>query len=169
MTHFRVIPERSWVSIEARSNVGPIRWQGTGLEGFFEAELPQAAVDPGAPTAARLEVPLEHLRSGNALYDAELLRRMDARTYPRALAVLQHMDGTNTPNRYQLHGSITVHGVTRDATLAVILEVEDSTVTVHGEKVLDIRDFDIPSPSLLMLKILPDVRVRMVVEAELEA
>ena len=39
---------------------------------------------------------------------------------------------------------------------------------VYGEKVIDIRDFDVPSPAVLMLKILPDVRVRMSLEVERE-
>ena len=165
-----MIPERSWVTIEARSNVGPIRWAAAGLEGFFEAEVRDATVDAAAGSTAHLELPLELLQSGNTLYDAELLRRVNARTYPRVVAELRHMDGTNSLNRYQLHGTITVHGVTREATGAVTLEAtDDSTVTVQGEKVVDIRDFDIPSPKLLMLKILPDVRVRIVVEARLES
>ena len=37
-----------------------------------------------------------------------------------------------------------------------------------GEQVLDMRDFAIPSPTVLMLRIYPDVRVRLQVEAEPE-
>ncbi len=37
-----------------------------------------------------------------------------------------------------------------------------------GEQVFDIRDFDVPSPTVLMLRIYPDVRVHLHVEAELE-
>jgi hypothetical protein len=99
VARFRVIPERSWVTIEARSNVGPIRWAATGLEGFFEMEIGQASVNPTAGSAARLELPLELLQSGNTLYDAELLRRMNARSFPRAVAELRQMDGTNSLNR----------------------------------------------------------------------
>ena len=41
-------------------------------------------------------------------------------------------------------------------------------LVVTGEQVFDIRDFAIPSPTMLMLRIFPDVRVRLHVEAELE-
>ena len=37
-----------------------------------------------------------------------------------------------------------------------------------GEEVVDIRDFGIASPTVLMLRIYPDVRVRLHVEAEPE-
>ena len=41
-------------------------------------------------------------------------------------------------------------------------------LVVTGEQVFDIRDFDVPSPTVLMLRIYPDVRVHLHVEAELE-
>ncbi len=41
-------------------------------------------------------------------------------------------------------------------------------LVITGEQVLDIRDFAIPSPTVLMLRIYPDVRVRLQVEAEPE-
>jgi len=39
---------------------------------------------------------------------------------------------------------------------------------VQGDHVVDIRDFDIESPTVLMLRIYPDVRVQLQVEAERE-
>jgi len=41
-------------------------------------------------------------------------------------------------------------------------------VIITGEQVFDIRDFAIPSPTVLMLRIYPDVRVRLHAEAESE-
>jgi hypothetical protein len=39
-------------------------------------------------------------------------------------------------------------------------------LVVSGEQVFDIRDFDIASPTVLMLRIYPDVLVQLQVEAE---
>jgi hypothetical protein len=39
-------------------------------------------------------------------------------------------------------------------------------LVVDGEQAFDIRDFDLDSPTVLMLRIYPDVRVRLHVEAE---
>jgi len=41
-------------------------------------------------------------------------------------------------------------------------------LVVQGDHVVDIRDFDIESPTVLMLRIYPDVRVQLQVEAERE-
>ena len=40
-------------------------------------------------------------------------------------------------------------------------------IVISGEQVFDIRDFALPSPTMLMLRIFPDVRVRLYAEAEL--
>lgn len=157
------------MAIEARSNVGPIRWEASGLRGGFEVVGGTEAVDPAKVEWAELEMSVDSLTSGNQLYDAELMRRIDARAHPTARVALRHIDPVGAGNRYQLHADLTFHGVTRQLTGTVVVAFPDTDVAlVYGEKIIDIRDFDIPSPVVLMLKILPDVRVRMSVEAERE-
>jgi hypothetical protein len=46
--------------------------------------------------------------------------------------------------------------------------VANRRLVITGEQVLDMRDLAIPSPTVLMLRIYPDVRVRLQVEAEPE-
>jgi PadR family transcriptional regulator PadR len=83
-SRFIVVPERSAVLVEARSTVGPITFGALGITGFVECQTTGHGISPGEHTRARLEVPVEQLRSGNGLYDAELLRRIDARRFPIA-------------------------------------------------------------------------------------
>lgn len=167
MARFRIIPELSMLAIYARSNVGPIRWEGTDVSGGFDAELSDSAVDPSVRPAGRLELALERLTSGNIVYDAELLRRLDARRFPVTVAELEFVDPLGHQNRYQVQGQLTLHGVTRTITGTLALAFEDeSTIQIYGEKVVDIRDFNIPSPTMLRLRIYPDVRVRMKLVAQ---
>jgi hypothetical protein len=64
---------------------------------------------------------------------------------------------------------LTFHGVTRPAEGTVTVEaLSDRRLVISGEQVFDIRDFAVPSPTVLMLRIYPDVRVRLQAEAELE-
>ena len=66
-------------------------------------------------------------------------------------------------------GALTFHGVTRPATGTVSVEaLDDRRLVITGEHAFDIRDFAIPSPTVLMLRIYPDVRVRLQAEAEQE-
>jgi hypothetical protein len=167
---FRLQPTRSVVLIEVRSSVGPISFGAIGLEGEIEAEVGNGVVRPGSRPRAHVEIAVDGLRSGNSLYDAELMRRIDARRFPTATLDLADTTAVGRSNRYRLAGQLSFHGVTRDVEGAVGVDVVDDThLVVTGEQVFDIRDFDVPSPTVLMLRIYPDVRVRLHVEAELEA
>jgi polyisoprenoid-binding protein YceI len=159
---FRVESDESAVLIEARSNVGPITFGATGIEGVIELTLADHAIDVDHEPAARLSVRLDSLRSGNALYDAELLRRVDARKHPVTSVNLREAVRIGQSSRYQVTGDLTFHGLTRSMSGTVAAVVgEDGKITVVGEHVFDIRDFDITAPSVLMLRIYPDVRVQL--------
>ena len=166
VTSYRVVPERSSLLIQARSNVGAINWEATGIAGEIAAGVQDGALDLDSSPHARLEVAVERLQSGNTLYDAELLQRIDARRFPTTVVELRELTPV-TGSRYRAAGELSFHGITRQVTGTVAIEVDDGDrLVVEGEQVFDIRDFDVPSPKILMLKILPDVRVHLFLLAE---
>ena len=125
---------------------------------------------PSVPVLARrrdLEIAVTELRSGNGLYDAELLRRIDARRHPVVALHLLDCTPVGAPDRYHVRGEITFHGATRpiEGSVGVALTPEGRLV-VSGEQAFDIRDFDVAVPTVLMLRIYPDVVVQLQVEAE---
>jgi len=167
VARYAVVPERSSISIEARSSVGPIHWRAVGPTGWIEMLVSGSTVETEPTPSARLELAIESLSSGNALYDAELQRRIDARRYPRAVIELREVAAVGDSPRYQLQGDLTFHGVTREVRGTVSTQfTANGGVRVDGEQIFDIRDFNVPSPTILMLKIFPDVRVRLDVEAQ---
>ena len=92
-----------------------------------------------------------------------------ARRFPIATIDLHECQPIGSGPRYRLTGDLTFHGVTRPIQGTVTAAVSAAgRMVVTGEQVFDIRDFDVPSPTVLMLRIYPDVRVRLHVEAELE-
>jgi poly-beta-hydroxybutyrate-responsive repressor len=169
-THtFRVVPDRSVVMINARSSVGPITFGAIGVTGSIEATVAGRRACPSPPPVAHLEIEVDQLRSGNSLYDAELLRRIDARRHPVISLDLRGCTALRTAGRFQLRGEVTFHGVSRplEGTVSVAMPT-DHTLVVRGEQVVDIRDFGVASPTVLMLRIYPDVVVGLQVEAELD-
>lgn len=165
---YRVIPDRSVILIEARSTVGPLRFGASGLTGDIEVALKGDAIDADASPTAVLTVPVNQLRSGNGLYDAELLRRIDARRFPRVTVALEGCTPVGTADRYRAMAEVMWHGATRriHGTAAVKVLSRDKLV-VTGDHALDVRDFHLPSPTVLMLRIYPDVRINVHLEAEL--
>lgn len=166
---YRVLPDRAAVVFVARSNAGPITFGATGIEGSIEAEVDRGAVSVRIPPAARLQVPIDRLTSGNQLYDAELLRRVDARLFPRAVVELKQVSPVGTTARYHVEGDLTFHGVTQAMAGTVSVSFPSpGQMVVEGEQVLDMRNFHITPPTVAMLRIYPDVRVQLHLEARME-
>jgi polyisoprenoid-binding protein YceI len=157
------------VSIEARSNVHPIRTETAGLEGWLELDVGDGAINVDQPLLGHLEFAVHNLKSGNALEDRELQRRIDARRYPTIAGDLKSMKQTDEPSRYIVGGDLTFRGTSRAYEDEMTVELEnDRTVSMSGESVFDIRDFGMEPPRILMLKVQPEVTVRVEIVAEKE-
>jgi DNA-binding PadR family transcriptional regulator len=167
--YFRLVPDRSVVLVEVRSTVGPLSFGAVGVTGTVVVDVDRGSIRAGSQPTARLEVAVAGLRSGNRVYDAELLRRIDARRFPVVTLDLSDCLEVDPAGHYRLTGELDFHGVTRRVEGTVdVATASDRRLVVTGEQVLDIRDFAVPSPTVLMLRIYPDVRVHLHVEAELE-
>jgi DNA-binding PadR family transcriptional regulator len=167
MQRFVLDPNRSAVLIDARSTVGPICFGSTGVTGVLHAAMDDGGMSTEASPSGWLTIDMTGLRSGNKLYDAELHRRINSRRYPTARVELKECMPSAPGWRYRLLGQLTFHGITRRTEGTVQLEAaSDDRIVISGEQVFDIRDFALPSPTMLMLRIFPDVRVRLYAEAE---
>jgi polyisoprenoid-binding protein YceI len=167
---YRIAPERSQVWIEARSSLHPIHGEGRGLEGSIEAEMIDGRLDLNGVPKIRLELPVESLKSGKSMEDAEMMRRIDARRYPTIRGEVVEIKESRG-GRYQVRGDLTFHGITKTVEGEVSISVPDGdgTIVFEGEQTFDIRDFGVQPPKILMLKVHPDVKVRVRVVAEQEA
>ncbi|MGH9017389.1 MAG: helix-turn-helix transcriptional regulator [Acidimicrobiales bacterium] len=166
---FRLVPDRSVVLVEVRSTAGPLSFGAIGVRGWAEAAVAGGVLHTDTAPSAHIEIDVAGLRSGNRVYDAELLRRIDARRYPTAVVELHGCEAIGPSSLYRLKGSLIFHGVTRAAQGTVtVVPASERVLVITGEEAFDIRDFSLPSPTVLMLRIFPDVRVRLHVEAEME-
>jgi len=161
------VPARSSVRIEARSSLHPIHGEGRDLSGTIEALVADGQVDLSAPPRGRLELPLRTLASGNALYDRELHRRIETRTYPTAVVELVQAREAGSDQRVRLALELTFHGVTRPFEEDVTVTLpEDGTLVVEGEHTFDVRDYGIQPPRILTLRVYPEVTVHARIVAE---
>jgi polyisoprenoid-binding protein YceI len=170
MTRYSVVPSESKVWISARSSLHPIDSESSGLEGSIEAEvLGGGRLNLAVPPKARIEMAVERLSSGNALYDREMRRRVDVRRYPLIEGELTSMEETDRDGRYRATGEVTFHGVTRSYTdeLTLTWPAPDS-MCLEGEHTFDIRDFALEPPKIMMLRVYPEVTVRIRVLARRE-
>lgn len=171
MGRYRIDPERSQVWIEGRSSLHPIHSTSTGLEGFVELVFdPDGVVDPEAALSGKLSLPADRLSSGNRMEDRELQKRIDIRRYPTIEGVLDQVRHDGANGNYEVAGEVTFRGVSRRYEDRMEIEnLGDQTVRMAGESRFDIRDFGMQPPRMLMLKVEPEVDIRVEIFAQEEA
>ena len=165
MAEYRILGEPSDVLISAISSLHPINGAATDISGALDVEIADGQVREFLN--GRIAVPIEHLRSGNAVYDTELRRRVDSRRYPLIVGEVRNASMIDTDGLFDVEGDVTFHGVTRlvSGTLTVHVD-DDGRLVLEGERVFDVREFGIKPPRMLMLRVHPEVTVRIKLVAE---
>jgi polyisoprenoid-binding protein YceI len=160
MAMYRISPERSRLFAEVRSSIHPIRGEAGGVRGDIEVELADDRIDLRSSPKARVEIETDALKTGNSLYDRELERRIDARKYPVIRGEVLEVRTADSPNRYHVRGNLALHGRTQTLEGQVNVRIIDSkAIEIEGEKMLDMRDYGLEPPKILMLRVYPEVRV----------
>ena len=166
MGRFEFNPGASTASIEARSSVGPVLWHATGLVGWLQAEVVGNELVSGADASGHLEMEIGELKSGNPLYDSELLRRVHARRHPVIEGDLRFLAPADGGGVYRLAGDLTFHGVTREVEGTVNASiVGEGRLVITGKQEFDIRDYDLTPPRVLGMQIHPQFTVEVHLEA----
>jgi polyisoprenoid-binding protein YceI len=153
---------RSCVWVSGRSSLHPINTETRGITGWFEASRREdGSLNVDLPIAGELQLAVEKLTSGNQLYDHELRRRMDARRYPTIEGIVTKISADGNHPRYSVAGDIVFHGKTRSFEHGMDIELGDDEVSLTGDYVFDIREFGMKPPSMLMIRVYPEIAVRV--------
>jgi polyisoprenoid-binding protein YceI len=153
---------RSGVWVSGRSSLHPINTETRGITGWFEAATrDDGALDLESPINGELELTVDRLTSGNALYDRELRRRIDAKRYPTIGGKVTGITAVGSHPRYAVRGDISFHGKVRSFEHEMDIEVRDGQVSLTGAYVFDIREFGMEPPSMLMIRVYPEISVRV--------
>ena len=166
MATYLVLPRESPVTIDAQSSMHPVRATSLALTGSVELELgDDGRPDLGRPYRAELRLALESIRSGNRLQDREMHRRLHSRHHPDIVVHVTEITWSGDDQEYLAAARLTVRGITREVDARIRLAIDGDRLIVDGEKVIDMRWFGIDPPRLLVLKVQPEVVVRVRVTA----
>jgi polyisoprenoid-binding protein YceI len=161
-TRYTFDSDRSCVWVNGRSSIHPINTETRGITGWFEATTSgDGALDLDQPVSGELELAVERLTSGNQLYDRELRRRIDARRYPTIAGRLTGIVLEGSHPNYVVTGEVSFHGKTRTFAHGMQIQVDEDVLAMTGEDVFDIREFGMKPPSMLMVRVYPEISVRV--------
>ncbi len=162
LTRYTLDSVRSCIWVSGRSNLHPINTETRGITGWFESSArDDGTLDLEHPVSGELELAVDRLTSGNQLYDHELRRRMDARRYPTIFGRVTSISASGPHPRYAITGDISFHGKTRTFEHEMQIAVHGEGVSLTGEYVFDIREFGMKPPSMLMVRVYPEINVRV--------
>jgi hypothetical protein len=166
---FRFDPAASKLEVHASSSLHGISSKADGVEGELDLTLDASGhgIDLARGVRGSLRFELARLSTGNPLEDVATERAIDRKRYPvveGALASITAADPDPAGNPgYDVTGELTFHGVGRELTGRLYVGVADGGATVHlwGEQVLDVRAWGVKPPKLGLVRVHPDVRVRL--------
>jgi polyisoprenoid-binding protein YceI len=167
---FRVDTALSTVDVGLRVNLHRSHVNASALSGVIVCELD----DKGRPRldrpySARLALRVAAITSGHGLQDREMRRRFDARRYPVIRTRVVYGKALRGAGRYRAVAELTMHGQTREVSGDIRLKVEGTTMLIEGRQVINVKDFGIDPPRLLILKVEPEVDVDVHIVAALQS
>jgi polyisoprenoid-binding protein YceI len=156
---YELVAGDSRLAFAARSSVHPIAVEAGEVRGHLDAEV-EGEVIVVAP-GARLEVDLAGIRSGNPLVDRETRRRLDLRRHPTLVAELSDARPLDA-GMVACRGQVTFQGRTHPVTGELHVGRErDGTLHLEGRREVDVRRWGLEPPRLLVLRVEPEVTVRL--------
>lgn len=163
---FRLDPHESTVRFDADARLHTF----TGTVGKLSGQVRLAKASPPDEPAACLEIDAASLTTGIDLRDERMrTRHLETDRFP---AILFTMSGPERiepvgGDRYNitLHGTLTLHGVTRPLTAQAMAHLSSSSLEVEGKVPLRLSAFQIPIPSFLFISMEDEVVVSFKVKA----
>ena len=158
MSRFTIQSDRSHLKVRARSTLHPIH--GTGpLKGHVDAVIADGKFDLGEPPTGTVQLEIADIRGEDEHFDEEMKRRLDADRYPSIVGVITGAE-QKSGGIYYLTGDLTFHGQTQTVSGDIKVRFRgDRYMQAEGVLQLDIRDFGIKPPKVLMLKVHPEIEV----------
>jgi polyisoprenoid-binding protein YceI len=152
VSRYRIDPDTSQVRIAGTSSLHPIHAIATGLQGWVELD--------GDRLSGEVRIEVGRLSSGNALIDRETRRRVDAARFP---TITGKSTGATRlgPDRFAVTGDLTFRGEVRQVDGELTISQADGRLVVEGEQTFDVRDWGLKPPRIAMLKVHPEVVVRI--------
>ena len=130
------------------------------MTGWIDVDVDaDGRLDLSGSAAGEVELDLRGMRSGNPLIDREAERRLQVGRHPtvtgRLLSLTADDDGV-----FEGAGELDFHGVTRavEGTLRIGADT-DGELELNGSLELDVTDFGVKPPSLLVVRVHPEVRI----------
>lgn len=158
MTVYQVESSRSLLRATVYSSLHSIERRGpvTG-----DVDVTEGPACDARPVGGTLLLDLTTMVSSDRLYDRELETRLDVVRYPRVTATLTEVCPDGDAGHYRMSGQLKFHGRANVVHGTAVVQCSADEFRLSGSMSLDVRDFGIDPPKILLLKVRPVVDVAL--------
>ncbi len=136
----------------------------TGLTGWIDLVRSDDGIAATPEMTGEVRIAVERLASGNALVDRETRRRIDARRHPEIVGTVTAAERC-APNRLSVTGDIAFRGEVCAVSGELVVSFEGDRLVVEGAQRFDVREWGLRPPRIGLLRVHPEVHVRIRVSA----
>jgi len=165
---FRIDPAASLVWFDADARLHSFRGQTHKINGYFTLQ----SSAPPQIAEAKVIIEAASLETGNTERDADMrndfleVRRFPSIEFGVTELVSPRSIAGGTEWDLVLQGRLMVHGITRDVKVPATISLGSERVMARGQIRLDMRDYNIRVPRLLLIPMKSEVLVGFAVVAQ---
>jgi polyisoprenoid-binding protein YceI len=158
---FHIVPSESRVWFDADAPLHSFRGQTQDLSGAFTLQQ----TSPPRITEAKVIINAASLETGNSERDADMRRDfLEVERFPTIelhIGDVQAAQSAASEASWDvvLHAQLTVHGTTRNVRVPMTVDLGAERVTARGQIHLDMRDYNIRVPRVLLIPMKSQVLV----------
>jgi polyisoprenoid-binding protein YceI len=170
---YRVDPETSWAGFRLKATLHTVHGQDGAVEGTFRLAVSEAG---GWDLSGEIAVDASTLQTGNERRDRKMrddileVARFPSLLFRPRTASLHADDAPEGGGRtLLLIGELEIRGITRPVELPVQARFEEGRLTLDGSFAVTFEDFEVPDPSVFLLRVQKQVLATVHLESVLEA
>ena len=103
---------------------------------------------------------VKDFKSGNSSLDSNSFRVLDALRIPNI--VFRSLEIIDSLNVINVSGTISFHGIEKDLNVLLDKSTENDNITLTGKFTINLSDFNVERPSLLLQKINNEIEVQII-------
>ena len=168
--HYVVSTADSVLTFEAQSTLHAVRGKNSSIAGYIDADsAPDGTIVLEPMPVMHIDMAVEGLTSGSGILDQQMWKLIDSKRFPRISADLRTLAPGSSADRFTATGDVTLAGRVRTYDGELVFGLDPGGLVVDGDLVVDIRDFGLTPPSLLILRVDPVVKVHLHLVAKVNA
>ena len=148
----RVDSEKSFINYTGKHFLHKWSAENKNISGLIE-------IDSESISNIGIVAKVKDFKSGNSSLDSNSYRVLDALRIPNI--VFRSSEIVDSLDVIKISGTISFHGIEKDLNVLLDKSTENNTISLAGKFIINLSDFNIERPSLMLQKINNEIEVQI--------